>query len=489
MPNGVGLDDENLMSDSDSTRTPRYPFTRSGAPAEPVARKPANDPLAELARLIGQHDPFVDPVPEARRRDLHDILAGRRKDDWPGTQEPPLASAFETPPSYADGQHRFAPNLATYETWHAEDTYDHQVPAFDAHTEYGQEPSETPLYGDNGQLVPSDEPSDQPPAGYDVMAPDTGAVARKGRKGLFAVIAVFGLAVIGTAGAYAYRTLISGIAPGAPPLIRADSSPNKVAAASSGDTAGKQIYDRVGTDRPQNERVVSREEQPVDVRPAQPRSSFPATTSQGGVASGPSATPGQASPNGWPLPPGATPASPVPPGVAASATEPRRIRTIPIRSDQLATVPPSESPAAMPVPPPSVPARSQQQPVRQATVSPSPPPAAANAPLSLNPQAAPRAQKQARTSAPVAEHAPTGAYVVQIAANKTEGEASAAFRSAKARYPDVLGDRKLLIRKKEIAGKGTFYGAQVGPFASREDAVQLCENLKSAGGSCIVQRN
>jgi hypothetical protein len=47
----------------------------------------------------------------------------------------------------------------------------------------------------------------------------------------------------------------------------------------------------------------------------------------------------------------------------------------------------------------------------------------------------------------------------------------------------------MLIRKKEVPGHGTFYGAQVGPFASRTDAVSLCENLKSAGGTCIVQRN
>ncbi len=78
---------------------------------------------------------------------------------------------------------------------------------------------------------------------------------------------------------------------------------------------------------------------------------------------------------------------------------------------------------------------------------------------------------------------------MQLAANKTQEEASAAFRSAQSKYPAVLGGRKLLIRKKEVAGQGTFYGAQVGPFASRSDAVSLCENLKSAGGTCIVQRN
>ena len=58
-----------------------------------------------------------------------------------------------------------------------------------------------------------------------------------------------------------------------------------------------------------------------------------------------------------------------------------------------------------------------------------------------------------------------------------------------AKYPSVLGGQQMLIRKKEVAGKGTFYGAQVGPFAERSDAIQLCEQLKSAGGSCIVQKN
>ena len=90
-----------------------------------------------------------------------------------------------------------------------------------------------------------------------------------------------------------------------------------------------------------------------------------------------------------------------------------------------------------------------------------------------------------------ANHATSGggSYVVQLSAQKTEEEASAAFRSAQARYPSLLGSRQLILRKKEIAGKGTFYGAQVGPFASRDGANQLCEELKSAGGTCMVQKN
>jgi len=85
--------------------------------------------------------------------------------------------------------------------------------------------------------------------------------------------------------------------------------------------------------------------------------------------------------------------------------------------------------------------------------------------------------------------AATGGFVVQLSAQKTEGEASASFRAMQAKYPNVLGGQHMLIRKKEVAGKGTFYGAQVGPFADREGAVQVCEQLKSAGGTCIVQKN
>ena len=80
-------------------------------------------------------------------------------------------------------------------------------------------------------------------------------------------------------------------------------------------------------------------------------------------------------------------------------------------------------------------------------------------------------------------------YVVQLSTQKSHQEASASFRAIQAKYPSVLGGREMLIRQQEVAGKGTFYGAQVGPFATREEANRLCAELKSAGGSCLVQRN
>jgi hypothetical protein len=456
--------------------------------------------LSELARLIGQQDPFVDPAPPPpARRDLRDILAGRREPETTSWDEPPFAERrdsdapgrresdwvaaqslppvphyesepyYDDPPPVSDNFHGSPAGYQSYPQSHTPDApvfklprldQEHPPAPYEAPSDYGRGAVDVPLYGDNGQLLQPDLQDDEtyPPDSYPAAPYQPEEAPPRSRKSLVAVIAVFCLAVAGTAGAYAYRTMFSGGTVGTPPLIRADSTPNKVPAAPGGEAAGKQIYDRFGGDKSQNEKVVSREEQPVDVRPAQA---------------------------GWPAAPGATNA-PAPTGGANAANEPRRIRTIPIRSDQVASAPSSAETQA--VPPPAT------QPAARVEPRPASPPrqqvsaASSSGPLSLNPQGAARTASAAPPPR-AAETAATGAYVVQLAAHKTQGEASAAFRSVQSRYPAVLGGQKMLIRKKEVAGQGTFYGAQVGPFASRSDAVSLCENLKSAGGTCIVQRN
>jgi cell division septation protein DedD len=77
---------------------------------------------------------------------------------------------------------------------------------------------------------------------------------------------------------------------------------------------------------------------------------------------------------------------------------------------------------------------------------------------------------------------------VQVSAQKSEAEAQASFRSLQSKYA-VLSGRQVLIRRKDQGERGIFYAAQVGPFGAKADADQLCASLKSAGGSCFVQRN
>ena len=51
---------------------------------------------------------------------------------------------------------------------------------------------------------------------------------RKRSNGLMTVVAVLALAVVGTGGAFAYRTYVGSPRSGEPPIIKADNSPTKV---------------------------------------------------------------------------------------------------------------------------------------------------------------------------------------------------------------------------------------------------------------------
>jgi hypothetical protein len=192
-------------------------------------------------------------------------------------------------------------------------------------------------------------------------------------------------------------------------------------------------------------------------------------------------------------------------------TEPKRVRTVPIRPDtpdtsaaartQIATSAPPQRQASVaaaapangplnlanPVaPPPQVRAPA----VRREPAAPS-----ANAPLSLapdsNPPPAPTRSAATRVaSAPAAGGSNgNGRYLVQVSSQRSEADAQAAFRNIKSKYSSVLGDRQPVIRRAELAGRGTYYRAMVGPFSTRDQAVQLCSSLKAAGGDCVVQAN
>jgi hypothetical protein len=78
---------------------------------------------------------------------------------------------------------------------------------------------------------------------------------------------------------------------------------------------------------------------------------------------------------------------------------------------------------------------------------------------------------------------------VQVTSQRSEGEAQSAYQSLKGKYGSVLGSRSMFVHKVELGAKGTYYRAMVGPFASQAEASQVCSSLKSAGGSCLVQRN
>jgi hypothetical protein len=448
---------------ADDTRGYRKdPYGRSGAGASGQA----SDPLTELARLIGQSDPFAPDAGGDRRPGGGAADARAPQSDWrnhppPGDpQYDPSGEGFGAMPDpklgharYDDAGYRSAsgqtlPDDATHDQDYGEvRSHDHEAPYYDA-SEHGQ--------------------------GHDDGYYDDAPGPRR-RGGLITAAALLGLAVIGTAGAFAYRTVFTTSGP--PSIIARDAGPNKIVPTTqTADTSSsKQIYDRAG-DRSQNERIVPREEQPLNL-PDPARAAAPRALGQNSAA----AIPGM--PGGAPARPG-VPADASALAPMAAGGEPKKIRTVTIKSDQ-----PSPDPApTRPVAPP-----------RAAPANP-------NAPLSLSPQSAspsgpqnspqgaPPAPPPARAAAiapppPVATGADSAAgYFVQVAAQKSEEEAQASYRGIQTKYASVLGGREPVIRRKDLGSKGVFFGAQVGPF-SREDAVQLCNSLKSAGGTCMIQKN
>jgi hypothetical protein len=79
--------------------------------------------------------------------------------------------------------------------------------------------------------------------------------------------------------------------------------------------------------------------------------------------------------------------------------------------------------------------------------------------------------------------------MVQVSSQKSEADAQASFRSLQSKFPVILGSRESVIKRGETPDKGVVYRAQIGPFASSDEAIQFCVSLKSAGGQCFVPRN
>ncbi len=482
------------------------------------AREGATDPLAELARLIGQTDPHGE------RGRCEGDAPGR---DWPAddyadhdnrqqdryVQPPPL------PPLPADPYPSRAPQPSGYEN----------EPVASSRYFSGPAAKFSGFHQDGGDYVAVDdaqydpEPTSLSPGrlpGFAAAAPEHGygadeqehhggqaygaddyndevSIPRRG--GLVVVMAVLGLAVVGTAGAFGYRAMFgSSVLPMLPPIIKASNGPNKIIP-SNGDAQANNQTGAASTGSTEN--LVSHEEQPVKMEPPKtPRvfSTIPISPGQGAAPAAPAAVaglPAAASPGGPP------PAAPPP---ASISSEPKKIHTVTIRADQ------PNSLGSAPLQPGST-ARSAAQPAASApkpsTTASAP---AGGAPLSIIPGAegdapaaapararaavapasgAPMALASATPGTAVAATSSAGGYAVQLTSQRSEAAAQAAFRSLQAKYPNQLGGHEPILRRADLGSKGVYYRALVGPFASMEEAAGMCSSLKAAGGNCIVQRN
>ncbi len=459
--------------------------------------KGESDPLAELARLIGQTDPFSNFGRANQPMPPRDSDAYRRSEPEPEPEidetlpagPPPWmqrAAKQEAPPQQDFFDTSVHP-LRRYAAAHppAEPEY-HEAPPFaaepDQHAQADPARYDEALYGqpDPGTYEAQQRDAayaDDPYAYQDGYGEEVEEEQKPRRGGMMTVVAVLALAVVGTGGAFAYRTYMGSPRSGEPPIIRADAGPTKVVPAPAGDGVAK-VPDRMATGAA--EKIVPREEAPVDVN-AGPRQVFPPLNQN---ASPPTA----AVPPAATVPPTAKPAATPAASGTLAGDEPRKIRTLAVKGDPADVAgTPAPKPATTPRPVPSPAAARAPSPTANANAS-------ANAPLSLSPQGAQPAPAEPRahvasTNPAQAVSGGGGGYVVQVSSQRNEADAQASYRALQGKFPSVLGSRAPLIKRADLGDKGVYYRAMVGPFGSSEEAAQVCGNLKTAGGQCVVQKN
>jgi hypothetical protein len=461
----------------------RYRAEEPGAAADAdyVANEFARDPLAELARLIGQSDPAADY--NRSTSNSAELLEHVAPDT--GGFERPADEHYPDPAYYDDAAHdgqpdqynqsahyddpayaeapasvpEHDPGFATYEAapeLPAVAPAAHQLPALapqDPDAEYAAE-EQWQDYAD-GQSEPADD--------YEY-----GAGRARGLTIASMAVAVVGLIVVGSGSAFAYRAMFGGkLFPSLPPIIMASSEPSKIVPPAPSASASQPAATKPGGDQ-----LVSREEQPVQVQPSNPPP--PRVVSTVPVMPATSVLPPAPS---LPVPQVMAPAapSPAPAAPTASVPEPKKVHTVSI---------PAESGHARQA------LASNGRPIAAPASRPS-----GDGPLSLVPTTGATRTQVARAEgggAPLATESTgsgSGGYTVQLTSQRTEAAAKAAYRSMRAKYPQELGGHEPIIRRADLGAKGTFYRAMVGPFASAEAAAEVCGKLKAAGGSCIVQRH
>jgi hypothetical protein len=452
-----------------------------------------SDPLAELARLIGQTEQGAGlgaaarPVRADRSYDQHQeqlepVAAEPAPPSWmrtAGRQQQPAEPVALEPQGYSADpypEERTAPSfLRTMRQ--RDDHQQHQPQQYQQHQHqhqhddqqrYDQARYDDVLYDQNSQNAAQYQDQryadgsyqdgyqdQQDQNGYQPYYGDAEQdEPRRKRGGLMTVAAVLALAVVGTAGAFAYRSFVGSPRSGEPPVIKAETGATKIVPPTQTSDASGKIVDRIGAAPSGQEQLLSREEQPVDINGRNPpRVVFPPLNQN-------------ANP---PSPQSVATTAPAPQRAASNGAlgdEPRRVRTLSIRPDQPDAVPTSAQAAA---------ARATSARAQAA--------APANAPMSLSPQGSPAPTRTA--AAPTA----AGGYMVQISSQRSEADAQAAYRAMQSKFPNVLGSRSAMIRRADLGEKGIYFRALVGPFSAADDAGQLCNSLKSAGGQCVVQRN
>ena len=483
----------------------------------------SDDPLAELARIVGDtHDPYGEvfaqpPIPA--HQEFRPSFAPQ------GRQEPSFGEAGV----HDAGKPRFMADFAAIEAGlrgAVAQPFDHQqnhpqmAPGHDMQQDYAEPDYAFP-----------------PEAQAQAAWADPARVAPRKRNALkpaYAIAGSIAIAIVGIGVAFAYKG--TGSSPREIRTIMAAAGPTKIQPPADAN-ADASNQDATGQSQAAPTKLVSREEQPVDLQQAVQDNAAKHGTDAASVPV-PGQSEGTISPDYAALG-GAKDASATTPTSAASQPYsdqgfgvgmplPKRVKSVMVKPDgtivngQDGAAPDAASQAPAPAKPddrigalvdgatpaaatPKPHAKAAKTTTRVATVAPIPAPESIDEAAGATP--APKPSKAAsKKTKPVkvataetgteqaandageeAKPAGNGGFAVQLAAPGSEADARSATSKLLKKYAGALHGQRLGFHRADSNGK-TVYRVRVSSL-TKADAASLCSKLKAEGGSCFVAKD
>ncbi len=512
------------------------------------------DPLAELARLVGQGNAAAVPQEQPQLQNSlpsHQALPEPQDYAAPHIHRPdpsfdprlrdqaPMAERTYSSAPEAQGHESQVPvDMGQIEAQMRDfrrnyepmaNTAPRQEPSFDGQHSVNADPRNADARSYADPRIDSSAYAPEPAYLDDVeVEPKPRRTLWLASAGLVVVMGAIGLGFVYKGGAK-----LGGEAP----TILAAAGPTKVQPPNptNSDTtnASSTILDKGQADRVTASKIVTREEQPVDLAAQRP---IPRDVTA--AASPIPAVPAvQKSEISTPVPPASQAAAPavVPPAIVTPQPsnngfpEPRRVKTVSVRPDGtvIPNDPPTAAPLAIQSKPPAVaastpavkPVAPAPKPVTPAASAPKPVVTAANS-ASANKDPASKTTARATSNASVnndlaalleedVEEAPRAAaparpavsapkpitpvaggdsgYAAQLASTSSEEEAKDMIGKLQKRFPSQLSGYKPTVVKATVNDRQVYRIRIVGLTKAQADTV--CGSVKSGGGACIPAKN
>ncbi len=503
----------------------------------PAAVQPHDDPLAELARLVGgvQEDPFKNVFEQDRHLPRAPRMASAQGGAARVVQAAPRVQ--EAAPRTHDAAPRVQPAPRVQEDFGAADyaAHDQHLHGTIHPQDYAEQEYADPNYGGYGHEDPalmaaqagyrSAPAEDQDYAWSEVEAPVAAAPVRspmadapRSRRPLYVMFAIIAAGIAGIGVSFAYKAK-SG--PHELAMIKAMSGPTKVQPDSPGgaDVANQDASILDKTPQPTPVALVDHQERPVDLAHQQPapRTIMADAAGSMGAASVPVPPP----PAGGQ---GAGAQQNIQSYGIGALIEPKKVKTIAVSVGADGRVLPNDTPPQMPLNAPGTPSAQAQHPASPAATgaatpkpatpkstarvvtTPKPqtieqaaddngeaPAAAAPAPTSAKPAPAkPMKVAEAETTDSIPDAEDThgsggGSFAIQLAAPATEQEAHDMTNKLASKFGSALGGHHLTYHRAKVNDKTVFRIRAAG--LSPSEAAAICGKVKAAGGDCYPTKN